>query len=113
MDVEELVNEDVIPSPGPLDLCSVETRSIEVRDGDFLVLGSESAWAGLEGPEAVQAVNAWIREQEAPALEGKLRPHDSTLRFDLPWKDEDEFGFGWVGAMIPSMMRNFNAVFSH
>jgi hypothetical protein len=64
VDVEELVNEGVFLSRGPLDASSVETRSVEVRDGDFLVLGSEGAWAGMEGTEAVQAVSAWIREQE-------------------------------------------------
>jgi hypothetical protein len=58
MDAEEPVNEGVIPSPGPLDASSVKTRSVEVRDGDYLVLGSESAWAGLEGRVAMQAVSA-------------------------------------------------------
>lgn len=73
------------------------------------MLASESTWTGLEGP---QAVSTWIREQEPPALEGKLWPHDSTLRFNFPWKDEDEFVLGWVEAMIPAPMRNFDAVFS-
>jgi hypothetical protein len=71
VDVEELVNEGVFLSRGPLDASSVETRSVEVRDGDFLVLGSEGAWAGMEGTEAVQAVSAWIREQEE--RNGRLR----------------------------------------
>jgi hypothetical protein len=51
--------------------CAAHSISIEVRDRDFLVLGSESAWAGLEGPVAVQAVSTWIREQGAPALWGQ------------------------------------------
>ncbi|KAH9036279.1 hypothetical protein EDB84DRAFT_1483149 [Lactarius hengduanensis] len=59
VDVEELVSEGVFPSRGPLDASSVETRSVEVRNGDFLVLGSESAWSGMEGSEAVRAVGAW------------------------------------------------------
>jgi hypothetical protein len=110
VDVEELVNEGAIPSRGALDVSSVETRSVEVRDGDFLVLGSESAWAGMEGSEAVQAVSAWIKDQ---APEGKHRPLDPALGFEFPWKDEeDDFGLGWVGAMIPGMMKNFDAVFS-
>ncbi|KAI9437059.1 hypothetical protein BJY52DRAFT_1230261 [Lactarius psammicola] len=114
VDVEELVNEGVFPSRGPLDASSVETRSAEVRDGDFLVLGSESAWAGMEGTDAVQAVSAWIREQEAPeAPEGKRWPQDRALGLDFPWKsEEDDFGLGWVGAMVPAMMRNFDAIFS-
>jgi hypothetical protein len=58
MDAEELVNEGVIPSPVPLHASSVETRRVEVRDEDYLVLGSESAWPGLEGRVAVQAVSA-------------------------------------------------------
>ena len=49
----------------------------------FFVLGSESAWAGLEGSEAMQAVNTWIREQEAPALKGRHRFRES-LSFNLP-----------------------------
>ncbi|KAI9436243.1 hypothetical protein H4582DRAFT_1965290 [Lactarius indigo] len=112
VDVEELVNEGVFPSRGPLDASSVETRSIEVCDGDFLVLGSESAWAGMEGTEAVQAVSTWIREQEEPAPGG--RRQGPTFGHGFPWENEedDDFGLGWVGAMVPAMMRNFDAVFS-
>ena len=111
VDVEELVNEGVFPSCGPLDASSVEMRSIKVRDGDFLILGSESAWAGMEGTEAVQAVSAWIREQEEP--EGRRWPQDPALCLDFPWKNEEyDFRLGWVGAMVPAMMRSFDAVFS-
>jgi hypothetical protein len=39
-DVEELVDADVFPLRGSLDAASVEAESMEVRDGDFLVLGS-------------------------------------------------------------------------
>ena len=114
VDVEELVNEGVFPSRGPLDASSVETSSIEVRDGDFLVLGSESAWTGMEGSEAVQAVSAWMRDQEKPAREGRRWPQDPALGLDFPWKnEEDDLGLGWVGAMIPAMMRNLDAMFSH
>lgn len=113
VDVEELVNEGVFPSRGPLDASSVEIHSVEVRDGDFLVLGSEGTWAGVEGTEAVQAVSEWIRVQEEPAPEGGRRPQDPILSLDFPRKDEgDDFGLGWVGAMIPAMMDNFDAMFS-
>jgi hypothetical protein len=114
VDVEELVEEGMFPTRGPLDVSSVETRSIEVRDGDFLVIGSESAWVGMEGPEAVQAVSAWIREQEEPAVpEGRRLPQNPAFDLDFPWKnEEDDFGLGWVGAVIPAMMRNFDAMFS-
>jgi serine/threonine protein phosphatase PrpC len=54
VDVEELVNKGVFLSRGPLDASSVETRGVEVRDGDFLVLGSEGAWDSMEGTEAVR-----------------------------------------------------------
>ena len=117
VDVEELVDEGVFPTRGPLDVSSVEMRSIEIRDGDFLVIGSESAWASMDGPEAVQAVSAWIREQEEPVVresEGRRWPQDpSALDLDFPWKnEEDDFGLGWVGAVIPAMMRNFDAMFA-
>jgi len=62
-DVEELVDADVFPLRGSLDAASVEAESVEVRDGDFLVLGSHSTWAHLACDEAVQAVNGWMREQ--------------------------------------------------
>jgi len=52
-----------VPLRGSLDAASVEAESVEVRDGDFLVLGSHSTWAHLAGDEAVQAVNGWMREQ--------------------------------------------------
>lgn len=114
VDLEELVNEGVFPSRGPLDASSVETRSVEVRDGDFLVIGSESAWTGMEGSEAVQAVSAWRRDQEEPAPESGRWPQDLALGIDFPWKNkEDDLGLGWVGAMIPAMMRNFDTMFSH
>ncbi|KAH9053730.1 hypothetical protein EDB87DRAFT_1649949 [Lactarius vividus] len=111
--VEELVNEGVFPSRGPLDASSVETRSVEVRDGDFLVLGSESTWSGMEGPEAVRAVGAWIREQEEPGPEGRVWSQDPAIGFDFPREyDEDDFGLGCVGAMVPAMMRDFDTMFS-
>ncbi|KAH8990006.1 hypothetical protein EDB86DRAFT_3104202 [Lactarius hatsudake] len=113
VDVEELVSEGVFPSRGPLDASSVETRSVEVRNGDFLALGSESAWSGTEGSEAVRAVGAWIEEQDGPAPEGRLWPQDPALDFDFPRKyEEDDFGLGWVGAMVPALMRNFDSMFS-
>jgi hypothetical protein len=113
VDVEELVHEGVIVSRGPLNASSVETHSIEVCDGDFLVLGSESVWAGLEGLEAVLVVSAWIREQDAPAPEGRHRTLDPALGFNFPWKDdEDDFGLGWVSTMIPAIMRSFDDMFS-
>ena len=46
----------------------LEAESVEVRDGDFLVLGSHSTWAHLAGDEAVQAVNGWMREQGPEGL---------------------------------------------
>ena len=112
VDVEDLVDEGVFDPRGTLDVASVQTCSIEVHDGDFLVLGSESTWAGLEGSEAVQAVSMCIREQDMPVPEGRFRTLDPVLGLDIPWKDEDGLGLGWVGAMIPAMMRDFNDMFS-
>lgn len=114
VDVEELVNEGVFPSRGPLDASSVEMRGIEVRDGDFLVLGSESAWAGMEGTAAVQAVGAWIDKREEPAPNGRRWPQGPALSLDFLWNDEedDDFGLGWADARIPAMMRDFDAMFS-
>jgi hypothetical protein len=48
---------------GSLGAASVEAESVEVRDGDFLVLCSHSTWAHLACDKAVQAVNGWMREQ--------------------------------------------------
>ncbi|KAI9436240.1 hypothetical protein H4582DRAFT_463871 [Lactarius indigo] len=114
VDVEELVNEGVFPSRGPLDASSVETHSIEVRDGDLLVLGSESAWVGMEGKDGVQAMSAWIKEQEELAPEGRRWPQDPTLGFDCPRNyEEGDVGLGWIGVMVPTMISNFDAMFSH
>ena len=71
VDVEGLIDEGACR--GALDVDSVQTRSIEVRVEDFLVMGSESAWAGLECSEAVHAVSAYIRGQDAPIPEGVRR----------------------------------------
>ena len=62
-DVEELVDVDVFPLHGSLDTASVEVESVEVRNRDFLVLGSHNTWAHLACDKAVQAVNGWMREQ--------------------------------------------------
>ena len=110
VDVEELDDEGARRGALDVDVDSVQTRSVQVRDGDFLVMGSESAWDGLQGPEAVQAVSACIgRGQDAPVPGGRHR-----TGFDVLWKDEeeDDFGLDWVGAVIPAMMRDFDEVFS-
>ena len=54
-------------------------------------------------------MSACIRGQDAPISEGRHR-----TAFDVLWKDdeEDDFGLGWVGAVIPAMMRDFDEVFS-
>ena len=94
--MEELVDEGVFSfSRGPLDVSSVVTRNVEAHDVDFLVLGFEIARAGLEGPEAVQAVSAWIREQDRPAPQGRHRILDPAFGYNFLWKDEeDNFGLG-------------------
>ena len=81
-DVEELLDVDVFPLCNSLDAASVEAESVEVRDGDFLVLGSHSTWAHLACDEAVQAVNGWMREQgpERLSRDGR-RPQDHFLDF--------------------------------
>jgi len=118
-DVEELVDGDgsVFPSPrGSLDAASVEVESVEVRDGDFLVLGSLGAWSSLAGDEAVQAVSGWIREQEEepiaqaqPARGGHWQPHDPFL--DFPWKNNHGLGLDWARTMIPDQIREIDTMF--
>ncbi|KAH9961033.1 hypothetical protein BC827DRAFT_1204563 [Russula dissimulans] len=114
-DVEELVGGSVFPSRGSLDAASVEVESVEVRDGDFLVLGSLGAWSGLAGDEAVQAVSGWIREQEEePSASGRPTrgghwPHDPFL--DFPWKGIHGLGLDWVRTMIPDLIREFDTMF--
>jgi hypothetical protein len=81
-DVEELIDVDVFPLRGSLDAASVEAESVEVHDGDFLVLGSHSTWAHLACDEAVQAVNRWMRKQGPERLSRDGRgPQDRFLDF--------------------------------
>lgn len=49
---------------GELDAASVHVEGIEVRDGDFLVLGSHDTRTRLDGGEAVKAVSGWMRKQQ-------------------------------------------------
>jgi len=112
-DVEELVDVDVFPLCGSLDAASVEVESVEVRDGDFLVLGSHSTWVYLAGDEAVQAVSGWMREQgESPpgrlARDGRRPQH---YFFDFPWKDDPGLGLDWVHTVIPDMIRDIDKMF--
>ena len=85
-DVEELVDVDVFPLRGSLDAASVEAESVEVRDGDFLVLGSHSTWAHLACDEAVQAVDGWMREQGPGRLSRDGRGLQDRF-LDFPWKN--------------------------
>ena len=87
-DVEEPVGGDAFPSRDSLDAASVDVESVEVPDGDFLVLGSHGTWVYLAGDEAVQAVSGWMREQgysppERLARDGR-RSQDPF--FDFPGK---------------------------
>jgi hypothetical protein len=50
----------VFPSRGFLDATSVGVQSVEVRDGDFLVLDSNSTWASRAGDEAVETTSVWM-----------------------------------------------------
>jgi serine/threonine protein phosphatase PrpC len=104
----------VFPSRGELDAASVHVESIEVRDGDFLVLGSHDAWTRLDGDEAVQAVSGWMREQqemqEQPARGGRRRAaQDRSL--DSPWTDDQGLGVDWVHTMIPDLIRDVDKMF--
>jgi hypothetical protein len=116
-DVEELVHGEgsAVPSRGQLDAASVPVESIEVRDGDFLVLGSHDTWTCLDGDEAVRAVSGWIREQdvaraqEQPARGGRRWAQDRS--FDFPRRDNQSLGFDWVHTMIPDLIRDVDKMF--
>ena len=114
VDVEELVDGpgSAFPSRGELlDAPSVHVESIEVRDGDFLVLGSHDTWTRLGGDEAVQAVSGCMREQEVatqekPARGQRWRTQGSFL--DFPRRDTQDLGFDWVHTMIPDLIRDID-----
>jgi hypothetical protein len=111
---------DVVASPsrGEPDAASVSVESVEVRDGDFLVLGSRDTWTCLDGNEVVQAVSGWMREQEVastqeqqPVRRGSRWPQDCFL--DFPWRDNHGLGFGfdWVHTMVPDLIRDVDKMF--
>jgi serine/threonine protein phosphatase PrpC len=81
----------------------VEVQSVEVHDGDFLVLGSDITWACLAGDEVVQAVGMWMREQEGTM---PVVPEKSLL--DVPWQKEHDFV---LDTMVPRMIRDINEMF--
>jgi hypothetical protein len=113
------------PSRGEPDAASanVDVESVDVRDGDFLVLGSHGTWTRLDGNEAVQAVSGWMREQEAASSSqeeqqppirrggGSWWPRDRFL--DFPWRDNHGLGFGfdWVHTMAPDLIRDVDKMF--
>lgn len=79
--MDELVNEGVFSSRGPLDLSSVETRSVEVMSS---CSDLRARWARLEGSEAMQAVSAWFRAQKPQRLrEASDAGHSSEYRLFL------------------------------
>lgn len=122
--VEELIDGTgggASPSGGEPDAASVNVESVEVRDGDFLVLAvsSHDTWTCLDGNEAVQAVSGWMREQEVastqeeqrPVRRGSWWPQDRFL--DFPWRDNHGLGFGfdWVHTMVPDLIRDVDKMF--
>lgn len=117
-DVEELVDGggSAFPSRGELlDAASVHVESIEVRDGDFLILGSHDTWTGLGGDEAVQAVSGWMREQEAasqeqPAQGERWRRQGRSI--DFPRRNIQGFGLDWVHTMVPDLIRDVDKMFA-
>jgi hypothetical protein len=121
-DVEELVGGDVYGSRGALDVTSVEVESVEVRDGDFLVLGPHGTWAHLNGEEAVQSVSEWMQDQgqEQERERGESPPPGRLARaghwpqdpfFDFPLKDHEDLGLGLVHTMIPDLFRDLDEMF--
>ena len=58
-DVEDLIDGTGSAAATELDVASVNVESVEVRKGDFLVMGSHDAWTRLDGNEAVRA-GQWV-----------------------------------------------------
>jgi len=116
-DVEELIVGDGGRSHGALDAASVEVESVQVRDGDFLVLGPHSTWAHLAGDEAVQSVSGWMREREREQEESpsdrraQIRGGSEDPFVDFPWKGHRDFGLGWVHTVIPELFRDIDEMF--
>jgi hypothetical protein len=118
VDVEELVDGGGGAFPSRcevLDATSVHVESIEVRNGDFLVLGSHDTWSRLDGDEAVQAVSGWMREQEVatqeqPVQGGRRRRQDRSVGF--PERDIQGFGLDWVHTMVPDLIRDVDKMFA-
>jgi hypothetical protein len=108
--VEELVDGGggACPSRGELDTASVHVESIEVRDGDFLVLGSHDAWNCLDGlgDEAAQAVSGWMREQEVASTQEQPGRGGQDRSLDFPRGDYQGLGFDWGHTMIPDLIRD-------
>jgi serine/threonine protein phosphatase PrpC len=113
--VEELIDGTgtASPSRGEPDAASVNVESVEVRDGDFLVLGSHDTWSCLDGNDAIQAVSGWIREQEVastqeqqPVRRVSWWPQDRFL--DFSWRDNHGLGFrfDWAHTMVPDLIRD-------
>ncbi|KAF8496863.1 hypothetical protein F5888DRAFT_370828 [Russula emetica] len=128
MDVGELIDGtgSASPSRGEPDAASVvNVESVEVRDGDFLVLGSHDTWTCLDGNEAVQAVSGWIREQEVARASSTQEEQQQPVRrgrswwpqdrfLDFPWRDNNHdlvFGFDWVHTMVPDLIRDVDKMF--
>jgi hypothetical protein len=116
-DVEELIVGDGDRSHRVLDAASVEVESVQVRDGDFLVLGPHSTWAHLAGDEAVQSVSGWMRKREREQGESQSdrraqrRGESEDTFFDFPWKDHRDFGLGWMHTVIPELFRDIDEMF--
>ena len=119
MDVEELIDgtgSGASSARGELDAASMNVESVEVRDGDFLVLGSHDIWTCMDGNEAVQAVSGWMREQQVASTQeqqpirrvGSWWPHWQDRFLDFPSRDNHSLGFGfdWVHTMVPDLIRD-------
>jgi serine/threonine protein phosphatase PrpC len=125
MDVEELIDgtgSGASSSHGELDAASMNVESVEVRDGDFLVLGSHDIWTCMDGNEAVQAVSGWMREQQVASTQeqqpirraGSWWPHWQDRFLDFPSRNNHSLGFGfdWVHTMVPDLIRDVDKMFA-
>lgn len=98
VDVEEFVDEVIFPRIArSVSLPWRRAASVEACDGGFLVLGSESPFAGLEDSEAVQVVGPWTREQEPPAPERKHRRQDSLASTSPRKMKRKTLALTWAG----------------
>jgi hypothetical protein len=80
-----------VSSPKNIVTAEPEVATLEVKKGDFLILGSTSLWQRLSDEEAVSMVEKWLKEESTANRQDKLQNCSEPLTIADLWEQQATF----------------------